>query len=527
RRTRIKKVRNNFEARRQSKQWQEERGEDIEEEIEIRKGEIIKEYKEKLGKKNDPYEPIEKKVEKEKLKRMYDFLWPEDRGKPFSYQDLFIENGQVYYQEDGEKVKMDLPGISHIIKKYRYYPEGEVGSHFLGFVSSEDSSRGNYGLEGFFNQELAGQHGFIKSGTEEKENTIVINNKEYKKPRDGSDLILSIDRAIQFYVCRQLEEAVKKHGAESGSVVVVNPRSGGLIAMCSYPDFNPNKYNQVEDIQVYNNSVIFEDYEPGSVFKTITIGSALDREVISPGTTYKDEGKIKIDKWTIKNSDYASHGPHGVVDMNYVLTHSLNTGSIFAMEQTTPNVFGDYVKKFGFGSKTGIELEGESKGDIKNLRREDIPKIYAATASYGQGITATPLQMLMSYAAIANQGVLMKPYIVKKMLMSNGQAEVTEPVKIRRVISERAATLLSGMLVNVIEGGHAKKAGVEGYYVGGKTGTAQVASEEGGYGQKTIHTFVGFAPVEKARFAMLVKLNDPKDVKYSASSAAPLFGKLA
>ena len=488
-------IKREHRVKRKDPHWQKQRQKEIREEIELRRGEIISDYTRSLEKENDPYERIEKRVEKKKLKEFYAFLGSKRENASITPEKLKIKGNQVYKYSRDKKKKFSLQGVAHIMKEHRYYPEDEIGSHLLGFVNpNKQENKGNYGLEGFFNRELAGEYGYIKSGLKTDESTVVINSKKYKKPRHGSDLVLTIDRSIQFHVCQKLKEAVTKHRAEQGSVVVINPETGGIIAMCSRPAFDPNEYNQVEDMQVYNNPVIFNDYEPGSVFKTITMAAALDKGKISPHTTYKDKGKIEIDKWTIKNSDYASHGPHGVVDMNYALSHSLNTGSIFAMEQVGAETFADYVKKFNFGSKTGIELEGESRGDLKNLQRKPIPETYAATASYGQGITVTPLQLVMAYAAIANDGVLMKPFVVKKIKQYSGQAEVTEPVRMNRVISEKAATLLSGMLVNVIEGGHAEKAGVKGYYVGGKTGTAQVASEEGGYGEKTIHTFVGSAP---------------------------------
>jgi cell division protein FtsI/penicillin-binding protein 2 len=211
-----------------------------------------------------------------------------------------------------------------------------------------------------------------------------------------------------------------------------------------------------------------------------------------------------------------------------VLSESLNTGAIFVEQRVGAEMFAQYVKKFGFGEKTGIELETEGISNIKNLERKKIRPIEAATASFGQGITATPLQIVTAYAAIANGGILMKPYLVAEIVSPHGERQKTQPKQIRRVIAEKTALLLAGMMVNVVDGGHAKRAGVKGYYVAGKTGTAQVPDKEkGGYSDRTIHTFVGFAPVEEPRFVMLVKLDDPKDVRFAASSAAPLFGQLA
>ena len=521
----LKEAKRKYRERKNSPEWREEREEKISEKIEARKKNIVSNYKRILSKENDPYEPLKKKVLPEELKKMYLFL---DKDDDLALQNLKIRNGRMYQVKDGEELRFKLEGISHLMQSYRYYPEEELGSHLLGFVSNaQGKPRGSYGLEGFFNKELAGRLGYIKSVQESEENSIIINDREYRRAIDGSDLVLTLDRAVQFQVCEKLNQAARRHGADGGSVVVINPQTGAIMAMCSWPNFNPNNYSDVDKINIFNNPVVFDEYEPGSVFKTITMAVALNENKINPRTTYIDKGKITIADHKIKNSDFSTHGPHGKVDMNYVLEHSLNTGAIFAMERTGPKVFADYVKRFGFGNQTGVELEAEADGNINNLTGEKIRKIYAATASFGQGITATPLQMTMAYAAIANNGILMKPYLVKEIIDPSGVSEKTKPVQVRKIISEEASTLLSGMLVNVVEGGHAKHAAVPGYYVGGKTGTAEVASARGGYGSKTIHTFVGFAPVEEPKFVMLVKLDDPKDVQYSASSAAPLFGELA
>ena len=339
---------------------------------------------------------------------------------------------------------------------------------------------------------------------------------------------MTIDRNVEFTACAKLKEAVKKHGATGGSVVVMNPKTGAIIAMCSVPDFNPNDYQAVKDISVLNNPALLYQYEPGSVFKTVTMSIALDQGKVNPSTTYTDPGELMIKGWSkpIRNSDYSTHGPHGVVDMNTVLEYSLNTGAIFAMRQVGPKVFADYVKAYGFGEKTGIELGAESSGNIGNLLTDKVKEIDAATASFGQGIAATPLQMLMPYQAIANHGILMKPYIVKEIIRGDKKEEIL-PKQISRVISDKTAATISAMLVNVVELGHAKRAYMSGYYIGGKTGTAQVA-ESGGYSKdKYIHTFVGIAPIDNPAFVMLTKIDDPKDVQYAEGSALPLWAEIA
>ncbi len=468
-------------------------------EVKILQEKKINEYLLKLTKRNDPYEPIKKKVDQDDLAKLIEF---------------------------------DFSGIGYILEKHRYYPSGAVGSHFLGFVGyGSEEQVGRYGLEGFFNQELSGRHGSILAERSAGGEMMIINDRRYTKLVDGHDLVLSINRSIQFFACQKLKESAEQYGADGGTVVVMEPNSGAILAMCSIPDYDPNFYNKIEDVSNYNNPAIFEAYEPGSIFKAFTMAAGIDREKVKPSTTYEDKGWIQIEGWPkpIKNSDYETHGGHGVVDMVTVLAESLNTGSIFVMEKTGAEVFADYVKKFGFGEKIGIELETEGITNIKNLNRKRIRPVEAATASFGQGITATPLQIIAAFGAIANGGILMKPYLVDRIVAPDGSEEKTAPHQLQRVIQEKTAFLVSGMMVNVIDSGHARLAGVDGYYVAGKTGTAQVADmEKGGYSEtRTNHTFVGFAPVEDPAFVMLTKLDNPKNVKYAASSAAPLFGEIA
>ncbi len=510
-------------------EYQEIREIKKEKEIEDRKEKIIDEYKKIFNKKNDPYEPLEKKVDDDKLLELYARLGSKYYNIATS-SDLEIKNGKVVIKGDSDQKPITIKGIGYKMNSYRYYPEGNIGSHILGFTREiKGEKHGNYGLEGFFDEELFGSYGSIYSERSADRNVIIVNDRKYTKPKNGVDLVLTIDRSVQFMACQKLKESVEVMKADSGSVIIMDPYTGAIIAMCVYPDFDPNNYQEVEDVSIYNNKAIFDQYEPGSVFKTITMAAAINEGAISPNTTYVDQGFVMIDEWPkpIKNSDYESKGGHGLVDMNYVLEKSLNTGAIYAMEQIGPNKFAEYVKNFGFGEKLGIELETESAGNIKNLEGDKVHEIYAATASFGQGLTVTPLQMITAYGVFANGGYLMQPHIVSDIIYQDGTKEKVQPRKLRRVISERTSSLISGMLANVVEGGHASLAAVKGYYVGGKTGTAQVASASGGYGSETIQTFVGYAPVDDPKFVMLTKLDNPKNSKYAASSAAPLFGDIA
>lgn len=457
--------------------------------LELDYGEVLN----KLSRPDDLYEPLKKQVLPEKIEQ--------------------IE-------------KLGLSGIRFIKESYRYYPEKDMGGHVLGFMGSdaEGNMGGKYGLEGYFNTELEGEEGHLKSEKNPLGSWIMFGSSNIEQAKRGSDLVLTIDRAIQFTACEKLNQAVKDFDADGGSVVIMDPWTGAILAMCSAPDFDPNNYSEVENISVYNNPAIFNLYEPGSVMKPITMAIALDRGEVTPESTFKDEGFVKFHENIIKNSDEKAYG---VQTMTNVLENSLNTGMVYVVDKIGKKTFRKYLEDFGFGEPTGIELDTEVSGNISSLWKNG--EIYAATASFGQGVSVTPLELVTAFSAIANGGKLMKPYVVDEIRRENGYVEKTEPKEIRQVISEKAARLLGGMMVSVVDNGHGKRAGVEGYYVAGKTGTAQVPKKDGtGYEKDvTIGSFIGFAPVDNPKFVMLTKIDNPKAVQWAESSAAPLFGQLA
>lgn len=421
---------------------------------------------------------------------------------------------------------LKLPGILQAAEDARLYPESGLGGHLVGFVGSnaKGALSGHYGVEGYFNKELAGAPGSIRSEKDISGRLIAIGDSSVAPAVDGSDVVLTVDRAIQYEACTALRKAVNEHQAAGGSVIILEPSTGRVLAMCGAPDFDPNAYGSTKDISAFNNPAIFNAYEPGSIFKSITLAAALDAGAILPTTTYQDTGSVQIDKFTIKNAEGGTQGLH---TMTQALEQSLNLGMIFAMRKMGPRVFADYVKRFGFGQRTGIELDTESTGDVSSLDNKG--EIFAATGSFGQGITVTPLQMAAAYAAIANGGILKKPYVVDEIRHADGTVEKRQPADVRRVIDERTSRLLGAMLVSVVDNGLGKRAGVPGYYLAGKTGTAQVASNNGtGYDPtKTIGSFAGFGPVENPRFAMIVRIDEPKGVNWAESTAAPLFGEIA
>ncbi|MFA5052232.1 MAG: penicillin-binding protein 2 [Patescibacteria group bacterium] len=446
----------------------------------------------RLEKPNDLYEPLKHQVTKEVMQQLKD------------------EN---------------LDGIQFQEELYRYYPENNIGSHVLGFVGHDQAKQvGQYGLEGYWETELAGTAGYLQAEKDAQGRLITFGTKLVQDAKDGDDLILTLDHTIQYKACKSLDEEVQKHGADGGSLIIMDPKTGAITAMCGTPDFDPNKYNETEDVNAFINPATFYIYEPGSIFKTMTMAAAVDRGAVSPDTTYTDTGAVEIGKYTIKNSDGKANG---VQTMTEVLEKSLNTGAIFAARSIGPEIFEDYVKRFGFGEKSGIELNSEAKGDISSLAKQQ--DLYMATASFGQGISTTLLQMTAAYGVIANGGKLMKPYIVDEIRQPDGFVQQTQPQVVRQVVSSKAATTVGAMLVNVVRNGHGKQAGVAGYFVAGKTGTAQIPRQDGpGYEMDfTIGSFCGFAPVDNPVFVMCVKIDKPRDVQWAESTAAPLFGTMA
>lgn len=425
-------------------------------------------------------------------------------------------------REINEKIlEFDFEGIGSRSETIRFYPEKNTAGHLVGFLGYKGSERvGQYGVEGALNDILAGKPGYLNDFFA----LSSASAKTFEEARDGSDIVLTIDRTIQYTACSKLREAVASHGAEIGAVIIMNPKNGEIWAVCSYPDFDPNEYQKAESASVFNNTAVFQTYEPGSTFKAVTMAAALDKGLVEPQTTYTDTGSAAIGKYTIRNADGKVYGKQ---TMTQVLENSVNTGAIFAANKVGSNDFENFVRKLGFGEKTGIELSGEAKGNISSLAKHK--EIYTATASYGQGITATPIQMIRAYAAMANGGYLVKPTVVKEIRGADGQVIEPQNSGKTRVFSERTSLLISAMLGSVVENGHGKRAGAKGYYIGGKTGTAQVAKEKGpGYDpDKSIGSFIGYGPIDNPQFVMLVKIDNPKDVKFAESTAAPLFGEIA
>ena len=468
----------------------------------------------KIKKEDRRYELIVKEASPEQVERLQKAL-----------EELRLDINKN--QDTGQEVKnLSELGVNFIKHVLRYYPDGENSAHILGFLGYGPdgySRAGSYGLEAYFEKELAGDIGSL-SGEKDVAGRLLTQDS-LRLQTNGADLILTIDKNVQYLACQALARAVPRYQAESGTVIVMESSTGAIRAMCNYPGFDPNKYNEVENSQVYNNNGVYLAYEPGSVMKVIAMAIAIDQGRVSPSTLYNDEGKVRFAGGeVIENADRQAHG---WVDMKEVLTSSLNTGIVFATAEINNTIFNDYMEKFGFGKVTGITISQESVGDISALAKKG--DIYKATASFGQGITVTPLQMLVAANVIADRGLLVKPYIVLEIRYADGRIEKFEPEVIRQVIEPSTASQVAAMMVNVVDDGHARQAQVPGYYVAGKTGTADVPNPQTKRydSGKTIHTFVGFAPHENAKFTVITRLDNPQVGRFAESTAVPLFGAIA
>ncbi len=415
-----------------------------------------------------------------------------------------------------------LKGVYGTPQEYRYYPEEHLASNVLGFCSVDErgTSVGHYGLEEYWNNKLAGNPGYIAGERGRLGSWITLAGRKVVTAENGADLVLTIDRALQSQACRILEENRQKYSAEHASLVLMNPATGAVLAMCSFPDFDPNNYAAAPSLDAYNNQAIYGSYEPGSVFKTFTMAAGIDLGLISPGTTFTDPCKRVINGFTVRNADGKCYGEQ---TMTGVLENSINTGVVWVEEKLGNTRFKDYIEKFGFGQKTGITVNTEVAGDISSLSKKG--QIFGANGSFGQGLTATPLQLAVAYSAVANGGKLLKPYLVEEVRYASGKVEKTVPQLVEQILSPRTTELLKGMLTSVIER-HSKGARLPGYYLAGKTGTAQIASRGGYSATDTNHTFAGFGPVDKENpFVLVVTFNKPAR-RWAEDTASPVFKQI-
>ncbi len=440
---------------------------------------------------------------------------------PVSRRYIPIKN-KLTDQETQAIKNLDDPAIGLEPESWRVYPEDTLASQVLGYVNGDDNGVG--GIEEYFNNELKGTPGLYKAESDSLGNKILTGRDVSVPAKDGQDIVLTINRDVQVMAEETLANAIKKYGGKSGSITVMDPKTGAIIAMANNPTFDPNNYNDVKDYSLFKNSTISNVYEPGSIFKAVTLAAGLDTGKITPDSSFTDTGSITLDGYTIKNALLKAYGK---VNMTFVLEYSLNTGSTYVQRLLGKDLFYSYLEKFGFGIPTGIEApEGTEASGILNKPADSNDHTYA-TMSFGQSIAVTPLQMITAYSAIANGGKMMKPYLLEGKVVDGHDVGGSDEKPGKQIISEAAAAKLTQMLVDTVDHGEGHLAKVPGYRVAGKTGTAQVPDPNGGYySDREIGSFVGFAPADNPKFVVMAKIDEPKNVDWAELSAAPTVGEM-
>jgi cell division protein FtsI/penicillin-binding protein 2 len=407
----------------------------------------------------------------------------------------------------------------------RIYPDAHLAAHVLGFVDAD--GEGRYGIEGQYADLLAGKPGRLQAEKDTAGNEIAFGDRQWMPPEDGLNVHLTIDRTIQYIAERELERAVVQHRASGGTVIVMEPRTGAVLAMANRPAFDPNRYTEfAAQPEVFANPAVTFLFEPGSTFKLVTMAGALNEHVVSPQTTYQDNGALAIGGYVIRNWDGKANGLSNMVTL---LEKSSNIGASWVAFQTGKERFYRYVNLFGFGQATGIDLQGEAQGIVKNPAARDWSDVDLATNSFGQAISVSPIQMVTAIAAIANGGIMMKPYVVQKVvdprtgrLVRNAESQI-----VRQVISRETASTLLQMMVNAAENEGVRGQLVPGYYVAGKTGTASIPVAGGYDPTQTIASFVGVVPASDPQFVVLVKIDRPQDEPWGSLIAKPAFALIA
>ncbi len=418
-------------------------------------------------------------------------------------------------------VQANLEGVMIMAEQARLYPEDNLASQVMGFVDA--GGIGRYGLEGYYNDDLTGKSGEISAEKDILGRFISIGSQV--DPEDGANIYSTIDRNIQYVSQEYLKNAISEMQADDGTIIIVNPEDGSILSMASTPDFNPNEYDKVaeEHPDYFTNSVVSDVWEPGSIMKPIVMSMAIDLGKVEPDTQDNFGGSVTIQGYTIKN---AMDRTFGRETMTKVLENSDNIAMTWLSQKMSDEEMYNYFSDYGFGNYSGIDLEGDATGYILDLA--DWREISHATMSFGQGISVTPLQMVMAFSTLANDGKLMKPRVVNKIVKSNGEEINIGPEEVKQVVKEETANKITDMLVSVVNNGYDLQGRVEGYKIAGKTGTAQIPDENGGYKEKEfIHSFAGYFPADDPQYTMLIILKNPKKYNFASSTCAPYFSKLA
>ena len=439
-------------------------------------------------------------------------------NKKTSIERVHPEGRRLSY-EIADKIKdLNLPGVYLVKESQRYYPFDTYMSHTLGFVGIDN--QGLSGLELMYDDYLTGEDGAIKYYSDAKGNKLEL-SEVYEQPQSGMNITLTINHEIQESVERELDNAVTKFNPDQALAIVMDPNSGEILAMSSRPNYSPSNYTEYTTEEINRNLPIWATYEPGSTFKIITLAASLEEGTVDLNKdNYYDSGSIKVENATIH---CWKHGGHGQETFMQVVENSCNPGFVVLGQRLGKNKLFDYINKFGFGKKTGIDLNGESTGIIFPL--DKVGPVELATTAFGQGVSVTPIQQVTAVSAAVNGGILYKPYIVKSINEPETNTVIKETKKtvVRKVISEETSKKVRDALEHVVAYGSGRTSYIEGYRVGGKTGTAQKV-ENGRYlDNNYILSFIGVMPANDPEVVVYVAIDNPKGVvQYGGVTVGPI-----
>lgn len=430
-----------------------------------------------------------------------------------SQEPFVVLDGRVSAEAAEAVRERDFAGLQIDPLPRRTYPQGELMCHVLGYVDFEGV--GGAGIEGYYQTELAGQ------AASDVRNISPLTPQRSVIAREGADLVLTIDRSVQYVVEQHLQRAIDQYAAQSGTIIVMDPRTGAILAMANLPCYDPYRFYDAEESLLVNPAVS-RQYEPGSVMKLVTMAAALDSGTVTPGSTYVDTGVIEVGGHVTYNWDRSSNGP---TDMTTLLARSLNVGAATIATWMGPDTYYAYMERFGFGRMTGIDLMSEAAGTMYLPGSSLWTESFIATNSYGQGIAVTPLQMISAVSALANGGRLMQPHVVQA-IHANDRVYHYEPSVAGQPVGQQTAAQLTTMATAAVER-EVSSAQVDGYSLAGKTGTAEIP-ENGVYlSDATIGSFIGWLPAEAPELLVLVKLDRSRASPWGSMTAAPTFAELA
>jgi len=418
---------------------------------------------------------------------------------------------------------LPLKGISWDQKLKRDYPEASLAASLLGFVGQRDdgSQIGYYGLEGYYEDELRGLSGIYIGERDITKRPLIFGLQDKLDSQDGRDIYLSIDKSVQQIVKRKAVEGMSRYQAKEVCIIVADPNTMAILGMSCLPDYDPRAFADFSP-HAYSTSAISDTYEPGSTFKPLVVSQALEAGVITPTEVLPEPDSIEVSDYTIANWDGKSRGKIAIPD---VLAKSSNIGMVQVGAKLGNEAMYTSVLKYGFGSETGIDLQGEVSGSIK-------PKQYwypidYATATFGQGLAVTPMQLITAFASVVNGGELLRPYVVERVSDNISVNTQHEKTVVRRVMTESTSRIMRRILEYTIDNAEYRWQKPVGYRFGGKTGTAQIAVDGKYDTRKTIASFIGFTPVDKPRFMALIVIKEPSTSSWGSETAAPLFFEMA